>query len=51
MTETTREIFETYQVRKTKKQKTAFIEYAKEIAEHYGYDFAVEKGSLAPVTS
>ena len=46
MTETTREIFETYQVRKTKKQKTAFIEYAKEIAEHYGYDFAVEKGSF-----
>lgn len=46
MTETTREIFETYQVRKTKKQKTAFIEYVKQIAEHYGYDFAVEKGSF-----
>lgn len=46
MTETTREIFEKYQVRKTKKQKTAFIEYAKQIAERYGYDFRVEKGAF-----
>ncbi|MBQ2996145.1 MAG: hypothetical protein IJE22_02780 [Oscillibacter sp.] len=46
MTETTREIFETYQVRKTKKQKTAFIEYAKQIALHYDYDFTVEKGAF-----
>lgn len=46
MTETTREIFETYQIRKTRKQKTAFIEYVKPIAERYGYDFAVEKGSF-----
>ncbi len=46
MTEITREIFEKYQVRKTKKQKTAFIEYVKQISEHYGYDFKLEKGSF-----
>lgn len=46
MTETTKEIFEKYQVRKTKKQKTAFIEYVKEIAERYEYDLNVEKGSF-----
>lgn len=46
MTETTKEIFEKYQVRKSKKQKTAFIEYVKQIAESYGYDFNVEKGAF-----
>ena len=46
MTETTKEIFEKYQVRKTKKQKTSFIEYVKQIAESYEYDFKVEKGSF-----
>lgn len=46
MTQTTKEIFEKYQVRKTKKQKTVFIEYVKEIAERYGYDFKVENGSF-----
>lgn len=46
MTETTREIFEKYQVRKTKKQKTAFAEYVKQMAEQYGYPFKMEKGSL-----
>jgi hypothetical protein len=46
MTETTKEIFEKYQVRKTKKQKTAFIEYVKQIAERYGYEFKVEKGTF-----
>ncbi len=46
MTESTKEIFEKYQVRKTKKQKTAFIEYVKQTAERYGYDFKVEKGSF-----
>ncbi len=44
MTETTKEIFEKYQVRKTKKQKTAFIEYVKQTAEHYGYEHKIEKG-------
>lgn len=46
MTETTKEIFKKYQVRKTKKQKTRFIEYVEQIAECYGYDFKVEKGSF-----
>ncbi len=46
MTETTKEIFEKYQIRKTKKQKTAFIEYVKQLSEHYGYDFEVEKGAF-----
>lgn len=46
MTETTKEIFENYQVRKTKRQKTAFIEYVKQLAEGYGYDFKVEKGAF-----
>jgi len=46
MTETTKEIFEKYQVRKTKKQKTVFIEYVKQLAERYGYDFKVEKGAF-----
>lgn len=43
MTETTKEIFEKYQVRKTRKQKTAFIGYVKNAAENMGYDFKVEK--------
>ena len=46
MTRTTNEIFAKYQVRKTKKQKTAFIDYVKQIAECYGYDFTVEKGAF-----
>ena len=46
MTKTTQDIFETYQVRKTKKQKTDFIEYVKQLADCYGYDFVVDKGSF-----
>lgn len=46
MTETTKEIFQKYQVRKSKKQKTAFIEYVKQIAQCYGYDCTVEKGAF-----
>lgn len=46
MTETTTAIFEKYQIRKTKKQKTAFIEYVKQIAGRYGYNSKVEKGSF-----
>lgn len=46
MTETTKEIFEKYQVRKTKKQKTDFIDYAKQTAERLGYACTVEKGSF-----
>ena len=46
MTETTRKVFDTYQVRKTKKQKSAFIQYVKEQAEAGGYTCRVEKGML-----
>ncbi len=44
MTETTRAIFEKYQVRKNKKQKSAFIGYVKQIAESNGYSIKIEKG-------
>ncbi len=42
MTETTKEIFEKYEVRKTKKQKGEFIEYIKGFAEKNGYSCRVE---------
>ncbi len=44
MTETTREIFEKYQVRKNKKQKIAFIEYVEHLAKEWGYSARVERG-------
>ena len=43
MTETTKEIFEKYQIRKNKKQKSAFIEYVKHLATDQGYAVHVEK--------
>lgn len=46
MTETTKTIFDIYQVRKTKQQKRAFAEYVRPIAEANGYSFSVEKGCL-----
>ena len=46
MTQTTKEVFETYQVRKTKKQKTAFIDYVQQLAERHGYTCQVEKGAF-----
>ncbi len=46
MTETTKEIFEKHEVRKTKKQKTAFIEYIKSVSAEMGYKCEVEKGSF-----
>lgn len=46
MTETTKEIFEKYQVRKSGKQKTAFIAYVQQLAERYGYACKVEKGAF-----
>ena len=42
----TREIFETHQVRKTKKQKTAFLGYLRGFAEERGYSLKIEKGSF-----
>ncbi len=44
MTETTKEIFEKYQIRKNKKQKSAFIEYVKHLSTDQGYTVHVEKG-------
>lgn len=46
MTPTTQTVFETYQIRKSRKQKTAFIEYVKSTASHLGYDCHTEKGYL-----
>ncbi len=46
MTETTKEVFEKYQVRKSKKQKNAFKEYVKEVAEKNSCEFKTEKGYL-----
>ena len=46
MTETTREIFEKYQVRKNNKQKSAFIEYVNHLADEWGYSARIEKGTF-----
>ena len=46
MTETTKEIFELHQVRKSKKQKTKFIEYTIARATSLEYETKVEKGYL-----
>ena len=46
MTETTREILDKYQVRKSKKQKKAFASYVERIATDWGYTFRTENGSF-----
>lgn len=46
MTETTKTIFERFEIRKTKAQKTAFIEYIQTLAKERGYSCRVEKGSM-----
>ena len=46
MTETTREIFEKYEVRKTKRQKKKFRKYIKALASEQGYMVKEEKGYL-----
>lgn len=46
MTTTTKEIFDRFEVRKSKKQKTAFIEWLKPVAAESGYELRVEKGSI-----
>lgn len=46
MTQTTKEVFEKYQVRKSRKQRTAFIEYVKSICDKYDYEVKVESGSF-----
>lgn len=46
MTQTTKTIFERFEVRKSKKQKSAFIEWLTEQATAAGYEVTVEKGSF-----
>lgn len=46
MTETTKTVFEKYEIRKTKRQKTAFIDYVKATAETEGYTCHTESGYL-----
>lgn len=46
MTETTKTVFEQYQIRKSGKQKAAFRKYVKSVSENLGYSFNEEKGSL-----
>ena len=45
MTETTKTVFERYEVRKTKAQKAAFADYVREVARENGYAFSVETGA------
>jgi hypothetical protein len=46
MTNESKTIFNKYQIRKSGKQKTAFIEYIKQFAESKGYKFNIENGSF-----
>lgn len=46
MTDTTREIFKKYQVRKSTAQKRAFAAYIEQLAADWGYSFKIEKGSF-----
>ncbi len=46
MTETSKRVFDEFQVRKSKKQKTVFIDHIKSFAESNGYTFSIEKGSF-----
>lgn len=44
MTETTQTVLEKHQIRKSRKQKTAFIDYVQATAAELGYDSRTEKG-------
>ena len=46
MTETAQTILEKHQIRKSRKQKTAFIDYVQSTAASLGYDCRTEKGYL-----
>ncbi len=46
MTEENKELFEKYEIRKNRKQKSAFIEYITDYANKNGYASHVEEGSL-----
>ena len=44
MTFTTKEILDRFQIRKTQKQKTGFIQWLRPIVEEQGYEMEIEKG-------
>lgn len=46
MTTTTKEVFEKYEIRKTKKQRQAFRDYVQSVASKYGYKSSTEKVSF-----
>lgn len=46
MAKTTKTILKEYQIRKTRKQKAAFLEYLKSITNNLGYTYKVETGGL-----
>ena len=46
LTPTTKEIFENYEIRKSRKQKTAFLDWLRPVVEQAGYPMKIEKGSL-----
>lgn len=46
MTETTKTVFANHEIRKTKKQKSAFIDYVQSTAAAKGYNCRVERGYL-----
>ena len=46
MTQTDEKVLTEYQVRKTKKQKSAFIDYVSQYADSLGYTNSIEKGSF-----
>lgn len=46
MTPTTKEIFERFEIRKTRKQKTAFTDWLRPILERNGYPVKTETGSM-----
>ena len=46
MTQTTETVFQKYEIRKTKKQKSAFIGYVKAVAEENGYTCEIQKGAF-----
>ena len=46
MIQTTKEVFEKFEVRKTKNQRLAFCDYVKDVAKKNGYTYSTEKGSF-----
>ena len=46
MTDTTHEIFDKYQIRKTKKQKTDFIDYVEGLCKEWQYPCRIERGTF-----